>query len=190
MEQKRQKFSAKLPDGYCIYHHNEELAGIYYRKSENRKFARGEDQSLEFSPEPSNKNDPNAVRIMGVFKDKKGTEIKLHIGYIKKDRARVLVGTGAIKKMLPRLTKIMEYSHGGISISFQIIGPSSELKDYQQASSLPVFKEKITQKSKKSQKPKRTPEPKEKSGCLTIVKWVFIAYLVMGVMGAILQAIF
>lgn len=58
------------------------IAGIPYRHPDLPKVAIGD--SVEFTPEPDNKFDPDAVMVM---------HRKQHLGYLPRDLVRVLKGT-------------------------------------------------------------------------------------------------
>jgi hypothetical protein len=46
-----------------------EVAGCYYRLKAVHAFASGTDQAVTIEPEPDNRQDPNAIKVIGWYDD-------------------------------------------------------------------------------------------------------------------------
>jgi hypothetical protein len=60
------RFLPPIPEGMRIWAADEEVAGIQYRLSAVRAFARGRNRVLLFERKPRNQEDPNAIKVIGV----------------------------------------------------------------------------------------------------------------------------
>jgi hypothetical protein len=127
------KFLPPIPDGYQIFEKSLEVAGVTHREKACERFARGQQQSLRLEPEPSNRHDKNAIRIIGVWIDSSGKEQSTRVGYVDRDVAKILTQHGYVPSVLPRLKSIFPMEsrdHVWVGISYQILGPKGGLKDY------------------------------------------------------------
>ncbi len=172
----RESFLDPIPDGYQIFEKRLEVVGIQHRKKAAQRFAKGHKQSLKFKPEPSNKYDPNAIRVIGVWKDSSGQKRTAHIGYLNKDLARVLTKSSYVQNVLPRLETIFqgEHNRSWIGVDFQLLGPKGELQKYESrwkalSQGTSRFKESgVAKKSARPQTPKADQDGEEMStlGCI------------------------
>ncbi len=121
-----------IPDGFQIYEERLEVAGLAYRKRHALRFVRGREHRLEFEPEPSNRFDPNAIRVIGLWRGWFRARRAL-IGYVPKDVAAAIQETGFVDAVVPRLLKTFEGSSGFVEVQFQVLGPKGRKKEYQQA---------------------------------------------------------
>ena len=131
---KRERFLDPIPDEYQIFEQRLEVVGIQHRKKAAQRFATGNQQRLKLKPEPSNEYDPNAIRVIGVWKDSSGQERTAHIGYLNKNLARILTRSGYAQRVLARLEAICqnERDNTWIGVDFQLLGPKGELQKYEQ----------------------------------------------------------
>ncbi len=131
---KRERFLDPIPDEYQIFEQRLEVVGIQHRKKAAQRFATGNQQRLKLKPEPSNEYDPNAISVIGVWKDSSGQERTAHIGYLNKNLARVLTRSGYAQRVLARLESIFqnERDNTWIGVDFQLLGPKGELQKYEQ----------------------------------------------------------
>jgi len=89
----------KRPDGFTTkLGYYEYVAGFarpeYRRQSE--AFMRGADWRLELVRDPGNRYDPNAVKVMGVWRDRHtGETLRAQIGWIPRERAAKIAGRAA-----------------------------------------------------------------------------------------------
>jgi|TARA_R110000737_G_scaffold92536_1_gene125492 hypothetical protein len=132
------KFLPPIPDGYQIFEKSLEVAGVTHREKACERFARGQQQSLRLEPEPSNRHDKSAIRIIGVWIDSSGKEQSTLVGYVDRDVAKILTQNGYVPSVLPRLISIFPTEstyednpdYTWVGISYQILGPKGGLKDY------------------------------------------------------------
>jgi hypothetical protein len=96
-----------IPKGYQIYEDRLTPAGISFRKDDAAAFARSADGwlELELEPEPSNKHDKNAIKV--------------------------ILGRGFLPLVRPRLINTYIGRDGYIEILFQILGPKGRKKEYE-----------------------------------------------------------
>lgn len=118
-----------IPDGFQIYEERLEVAGLTHRKAGAARFARGKQRALEWEPEPGNRYDKNAIRLIGCHKGIFLTKRTL-LGYVPKEVANTLVERGFVEDAQPRLLKTYVSDGGFVEILFQIVGPKARISDY------------------------------------------------------------
>lgn len=99
------RFLPEIPVGMRIWVADEEVAGIQHRLAEARAFAAGRNLELLLEREPSNRHDPNAIKVVGVYKGWFFTH-RVHIGYVPADIAKVVTERGDFDQLRPRLKNI------------------------------------------------------------------------------------
>lgn len=119
------QFSVPIPKGYRIFFGTMDVAGVSYRKADASKAFLGKSVSLGIEPEPSNKHDRNALKVVAFKKGWFLTQ-KLHIGYIPKDVAAVINEKNLLSVLLPRPKDIWVGDRGGFKISIDLLGPKNE----------------------------------------------------------------
>jgi hypothetical protein len=124
----KRKVSPPIPDGYVIHSWNS-VAGIQQKKKAALKFAKNRNQSLEFEREPDNKQDSNAIKIIGcskrlVFADRDT------IGYVPRELASCIVEGGFWGSVEPRLRRIHVGKDEYIEVEFQLLGPREQKKAF------------------------------------------------------------
>ena len=120
-----QSFLPPMVSGYQIYADRLPVAGIQFRKIEALKFANGNNQELKLQRETDNEHDPNAIRLIGVA--------GLHeyfIGYLPKELSEQIVLTGLFDAVKARLARIYVSSDDYVDIQYQVIGPKSKKKEF------------------------------------------------------------
>jgi len=107
-----------------IWISDEEVAGIQHRISAARAFAKGRKQKLRFEREPRNHHDPNAIKVIGVYKGWFFTH-SVHIGYVPADIAKLIAERGGFDELRPRLKNIWwgGYVRDFIVVRFDILEP-------------------------------------------------------------------
>lgn len=81
----------KDPKGCVRVAKNIAVAGVTFRLDSATRFVFGKQQYLRLVPEPDNKYDPNAIKVMGHYWSKETSEWKEeHVGYIPKKLAATL----------------------------------------------------------------------------------------------------
>ena len=118
-------FLPPIPKGFRIYSARLSVAGTQYRHADALRFADGSDQALALERESDNTHDSNAIRVIGV---ERGT--RWFIGYVPRDEAKQVVGSGLAGVVQGRLERIWRSDDGYIYVGFQIIGPKDRKAQY------------------------------------------------------------
>ena len=105
------------------------MAGLAHRKADAAQFARGKQKALEWEPEPGNRYDKNAIRLIGCHKGIFLTK-RTQIGYVPKEVAKTLVERGLVADAQPRLLKTYVSDGGFVEILFQVVGPKARIGEY------------------------------------------------------------
>lgn len=134
------RISPPIPEGMQIYDGGE-VSGIHYHKAAAARFIRGKEHQLELVREPTNRHDPNAIRIIGSVKGLFGRK-RLFIGYVPAEIAKRMVHTGVMGSVIPRL-RYLRLDGEYVTVSFEILGPKSTIEKY-------------SPKSKKKRKPRQS----------------------------------
>jgi hypothetical protein len=118
------RFLPPIPDGWKIFADGCEVAGVQHHIRNANKFARGRSQDLRFEREPNNRHDPNAIKVMGVYRGWLFNH-EVHIGYIPADLVEIIVGLPEYPPLLPRLKCIWVggYFKRVIIVNFDILIP-------------------------------------------------------------------
>ena len=118
------RFLPDIPEGMRIFLADEEVAGVQHRLSNARAFARGRNQELRFEREPGNPHDPNAIKIIGIYKGWFFAH-SVHIGYVPAEVANVIAERGMFSLIRPRLKNIWwgGYIRDYIVVRFDILEP-------------------------------------------------------------------
>src|SRR5262249_62287371 len=95
------RFRPDIPDGMRKLAGDQEVAGIQYRLPNVKAFAKGRRQELRFEPDPGNPHDPNAIKVIGIYKGWFFTH-SVHIGYISASVAQMIAERGLVSNILPR----------------------------------------------------------------------------------------
>lgn len=111
-----------IPEGYQIYEEWLEVAGVHRRRADVIAFIKGRDPWLEFELEPTNRRDPNAIKVIGCTKGLFGPE-RRHIGYVPAELAARIAKTGLRELVKPRLWKTYLGDDGYVEVGFQLLGP-------------------------------------------------------------------
>lgn len=118
-------FDNPIPKGFQIFASNLPVAGIQHRKAEAIQFARSGNQELSIEREPDNPHDPNAIRLVGVS----GAD-RYFIGYLPREISEQIVATGLFESLKPRLTRIYIGTDDFLDFHYQILGPRTEKKRF------------------------------------------------------------
>lgn len=118
-------FLPPIPKGFRIYAARLVVAGTQYRHDDARRFAEGSDQTLEFERDPSNPQDPNAIKVIGVDQRE-----RRFIGYVPRGEAEQIVASGLAGVVQGRLERIWRSDDGFIYVRFQVIGPWAMKEQY------------------------------------------------------------
>ena len=131
----RLKISPPIPDGLAIYTWVR-VAGTQYRKEAALRFAKNRDQTLQLEREPGNKDDTNAIKVIGQSKGLVfgGSD---PIGYVPRETAACIVEGGYWGIVEPSLGKIYvsddDYDEDPyIQIDFRILGPDAQKQAFRQ----------------------------------------------------------
>lgn len=114
-------FLPPIPKGFQIFNARLSVAGIEHRRDDALRFADDSDQTLALEREPDNTHDANAIKVIGVTR---GT--RRFIGYVPKEVAEQIVGSGVADVVQPRLERIWRTDNGFVDVIFQIVGPKDK----------------------------------------------------------------
>ena len=118
-------FLPPMPSGYQIFAKNLPVAGMQHRKDEALKFARSNNQELSLEREPSNKFDPNAIKLIGL-----SGSTQYFIGYLPKELSEQIICTGMYETVKARLGRIYISNNDYLEIQYQVIGPKVDKKKF------------------------------------------------------------
>ena len=125
-----------IPKGHQIYATCVNPAGIKYYRETAIDFVKGSGQKLLLKHETDNPEDPNAIKIVGVWTKigfLGGTkEASGHIGYIPGDIAAVITEQGVLNEIQPRLRKRYLSERGFVEIELDITGPKTGAKAFKE----------------------------------------------------------
>lgn len=122
---KATNFLPTIPQGYQIYKRMLLVAGISFRKDDASLFIRNSGQTLEFERELNNPKDKNAIKLIGVTPTS-----RYFVGYVPKGISELLVKTGLLDKVEPRLDRTYHGIKDYVEIRFQIIGLKENKKQF------------------------------------------------------------
>ena len=114
-------FLPPIPKGFQIFASRLSVAGIQYRRDDALRFANDSDQTVALERDSDNPHDPNALKVIGV-----GREMRRVIGYVPREAAEQIVGSGLADVVQARLERIWCGGDGYVDITFQIIGPKDK----------------------------------------------------------------
>lgn len=120
-----ENFLEPIPAGFQIYAERMPIAGIHLRKSEALNFAKAKNQELKLQREPDNEHDSNAIKVIGISGPN-----EYFIGYLPKELSEQLVLTGLFDSVLARLARIYVGRDDFLDIQYQIVGPKSSKKQF------------------------------------------------------------
>ena len=115
-------FLPPIQVGYEIYYENLEIQGIQDRQTIVWQFIQGSNHLLDWEQEPSNPQNPHAIKIFGVSEQIFSTKRDM-LGYVPGDVAKQIVTSGLWPFLQLRLDYISVANQGFIAIRFQILGP-------------------------------------------------------------------
>jgi len=115
-------FLPPIQVGYEIYYENLEIKGIQDQQTAVWQFIQGSNHLLDWEQEPSNPQDPHAIKIFGVSEHIFSTKRDM-LGYVPGDVAKQIVSSGLWPFLQLRLDYISVATQGFIVIRFQILGP-------------------------------------------------------------------
>ena len=122
------KFTPEIPDGSAVFS-RVSVAGIQPKKKAALKFASNRNQSLEFKRETGNKQDPNAIQVIGRSKGRI-FEGRAPIGYVPRVVASCIVEGGFWNRVEPELLNINVKNDKYVEIEFQLLGPENQKKTF------------------------------------------------------------
>lgn len=132
-------FLPPIPVGYEIYYENIAIQGIQERQTIVWQFIQGSNHLLDWEQEPSNPQDPHAIKIFGVSEQIFSTKRDM-LGYVPGDVAKEIVTGGLWPFLQLRLDHISVANQGFIAIQFQILGPIRKKNDDQKTPDEPGTK--------------------------------------------------
>lgn len=118
-------FLPPIPKGFQIFDGRLSVAGIEHKRDDAIRFADDSDQTLALERETNNTHDANAIKIIGVSRGK-----RRFIGYVPREIAAQIVGSGLVEVVLPRLERIWRTDGGFVDVTFQIVGPKDRKAQY------------------------------------------------------------
>ncbi|WP_342349672.1 hypothetical protein [uncultured Nitrospira sp.] len=121
-------FLPPIQVGYEIYYENIEIQGIQDRQTIVWQFIQGSNHLLDWEQEPSNPQNPHAIKIFGVSEQIFSTKRDM-LGYVPDDVAKQIVTSGLWPFLQLRLDHISVANQGFIAVRFQILGPIRKKND-------------------------------------------------------------
>jgi hypothetical protein len=118
-------FLPPILEGFQIFEERLSVAGTQHRHDDASTFATDSAQALLLERDLSNPHDPNAIRVIGV-----GQTCRRFIGYVPKEVAEQIVGSGLSDVVQARLIRIWRSRKRYVDITFQIVGPKSSKATY------------------------------------------------------------
>lgn len=119
-------FLPPIPRGYQIFESRLSVAGLQHHKDDAREFAEAATKTLVLEREPSNAHDSNAIKVIGVVDG----ETRRAIGYVPREIAEIIVGSGLVDIVQPKLEWSRVSDEGSVDVIFQIIGPKDKKSQY------------------------------------------------------------
>lgn len=119
-----------IPEGYQIYDEWLTVAGVQHRRAEVAAFIKGRQPWLEFELEPSNRHDPNAIKVIGCNRGLLGPK-RRHLGYVPAEVAERIARGGFRGLVRPRLWKTYLGDSGFVEVGFQLLGPVGRKHEYE-----------------------------------------------------------
>jgi len=113
-------FKIPIPDGYRIFYSEMDVAGAVFRMKAIKKAFSGKSLNLSIVPEPKNKHDKNALKVVATIKGFFGKK-NLHIGYIPREIAADIADK-PYTNILPRPKEIWIGDQGGLKIVIDLLG--------------------------------------------------------------------
>lgn len=132
-------FLPPIQVGYEIYYENLEIQGIEERQAIVWQFIQGSKHLLDWEQEPSNPQDPHAIKIFGVSEQIFSTKRDM-LGYVPGEVAKQIVTSGLWPFLQLRLDSISVANQGFVAIKFQILGPIRKKNDDEQPPGEPGIK--------------------------------------------------
>jgi hypothetical protein len=115
-------FLPPIQVGYEIYYENLEIEGIQNRQTTVWQFIQGSNHLLDWAQEPSNPQNPHAIKLFGISDQIFSTKQEL-LGYVPENVAKQIVSSGLWPFLQLRLDCIYVAKQGFLAIRFQILGP-------------------------------------------------------------------
>jgi hypothetical protein len=117
------------PEGTQLFQQRVYVAGCHAYPG-TRRFAAGKRLRLELQPEPKNKHDSNAIKVIGVSRGIVFSR-RYHIGYVPKDLALAIVKGGFLGKVGADLRMVESGEH--VNVVFDLYGPKGLKKQFDSA---------------------------------------------------------
>jgi hypothetical protein len=95
------RFLPAIPEGMRIFMADMEVAGVQHRLANARAFAKGRDHELRLEREPNNRHDPNAIKVIGIYRGWFFTH-SVHIGYVPAEEAKLIAQRGMFAQIQAR----------------------------------------------------------------------------------------
>lgn len=127
----KKRFDSPIPQGHQIYA-SFEPAGLVRRKDAATQFAKGRSQWIELEREPSNPQDPNAIRVVGCWRGWILSR-RAPLGYVPRHVAKVIADLDAFEALAPRLMKVYVGRTGYVEVDVQLTGPKDRAKHFKAA---------------------------------------------------------
>ena len=126
------RFNVPIPKGYQIFFNEMEVSGVGFRRKNATKALSGRSVDLAIEPEPSNKYDSNALKVIAFKKVWFFFQRKLLIGYIPKEIAAEISRKKIANDILPRLKYVWIGDSGVIKIYIDILGKKYLYKGFKE----------------------------------------------------------
>ncbi len=121
-------FRPPIPKGMRIFT-STEIVGIAHYRGDAIKFVNEKGQRLRLAPEPTNQNDPNAIRVTGLS-IAAGRENTRVLGYLNRILARTIISGGFVNEVLPRLWSAWVSSQDFVNVELDLVGPKPRFEEF------------------------------------------------------------
>ena len=130
----RKHYPYSLTKNYVLYLEKLKPAGLNYNELDAKNFVKLENIWIELEREPTNKYDPNAIKIVGCSVEDSNT-VRRHLGYIPREYAAVIVKGKYFKDLKVYLHRTYyDYRMFTVYIDFDLAGPMDRQKEFQDSS--------------------------------------------------------
>ena len=125
----KERWKIEIPDGYRIYEREFPVAGVQHHKQNFFKIVTKGNVEFRMQAEPSNKQDPNAIAVLGSRKSLFG-RVERKLGYIPAEIASQLGDAELSGQVVLRPKALYIGDDGYIDLKFDLLGPKDLYQQY------------------------------------------------------------
>lgn len=118
----------RIPEGMGVLTSDLVVAGTSFRLNDAKAFARASSCWLELEREPTNRHDPNAIRVLGCSPGWFGRVKKRFVGYVPREVAKEIAKHDLyVRHLKARLIQIFVGDYDFVEITFDILAPETAI---------------------------------------------------------------